>query len=74
MDMFPTTGRVDMFPSTYDINPINSTHVETVVLLEKKTIVSVSYTHLDVYKRQSFASSICVLARIKLCLGLVTLK
>ena len=39
MDMFSTTGRVDMFPSTYDINPINSTHVETVVLLEKKTIV-----------------------------------
>ena len=36
MDMFPTTGRVDMFPSTDDINLINSTHVETVVLFEKK--------------------------------------
>ena len=30
MDMFPTTGRGDMFPSTTDINLINSTHVETV--------------------------------------------
>ena len=28
MDMFPTTGRIDIFPSTDDINPINSTHVE----------------------------------------------
>ena len=36
MDMFPTTGRGDMFPSTDDINLINSTHVETVVLFEKK--------------------------------------
>lgn len=36
MDMFPTTGMVDMFPSTDDINLINSTHVETVVLFEKK--------------------------------------
>ena len=36
MDMFPTTGRIDMFPSTDDINLINSTHVETVVLFEKK--------------------------------------
>lgn len=36
MDMFPTTARVDMFPSTIDINLINSTHVETVVLFEKK--------------------------------------
>ena len=36
MDMFPTTGRVDMFPSTDDINFINSTHVESVVLLEKR--------------------------------------
>ena len=36
MDMFPTTGRVDMFPSTDDINPINSTHIETVCLLEKQ--------------------------------------
>ena len=36
MDMFPTTGMVDMFPSTDDINFINSTHVETVVLFEKK--------------------------------------
>ena len=36
MDMFPTTGRVDMFPSTTDINLINSTHVETVVLLCRK--------------------------------------
>ena len=35
MDMFPTTGRVDMFPSTDDINLINSTHVETVVLLTR---------------------------------------
>ena len=36
VDMFPTTGRVDMFPSTDDINFINSTHVESVVLLEKR--------------------------------------
>lgn len=36
MDMFPTTGRVDMFPSTDDINPINSTHVETIVKLVRK--------------------------------------
>ena len=35
MDMFPTTGRVDMFPSTTDINLINSTHVETICLLQK---------------------------------------
>ena len=33
MDIFPTTGGVDMFPSTTDINLINSTHVETVVQL-----------------------------------------
>ena len=36
MDMFPTTGRVDMFPSTADINLINSTHVESIVMLAKK--------------------------------------
>lgn len=36
MDMFPTTGRGDMFPSTTDINLINSTHVETVCLLGKR--------------------------------------
>ena len=36
MDMFATTGRVDMFPSTDDINLINSTHVETVCLLSKR--------------------------------------
>ena len=35
MDMFPTTGRGDMFPSTTDINLINSTHVETVVLMSR---------------------------------------
>ena len=35
MDMFPTTGRVDMFPSTTDINLINSSHVECVVLMSK---------------------------------------
>lgn len=35
MDMFPTTGRGDMFPSTTDINLINSTHVETVCLLSR---------------------------------------
>ena len=33
--MFPTTGRVDIFPSTIDINLINSTHVETVCLLSR---------------------------------------
>lgn len=37
MDMFPTTGRVDMFPPTDDINLINSTHVESVALLERCT-------------------------------------
>lgn len=36
MDMFPTTGRGDMFPSTTDINLINSTHVETVCLMSRK--------------------------------------
>ena len=36
MDMFPTTGRVDMFPPTDDINLINSTHVETVCLLSNR--------------------------------------
>lgn len=36
MDMFLTTGRFDMFPSTDDINLINSTHVETGCLLERK--------------------------------------
>lgn len=36
MDMFATTGRVDMFPSTDDINLINSTHCECIVLLERK--------------------------------------
>jgi len=35
MDMFPTTGRVDMFPPTDDINLINSTHCETVCELVK---------------------------------------
>ena len=30
-----TTGRVDIFPSTIDINLINSTHVETVALLSR---------------------------------------
>ena len=39
MDMFPTTGRVYMFPSTADINLINSTHVESVVLLTKECLV-----------------------------------
>lgn len=33
--MFPTTGRVDIFPSTIDINLINSTHIETVALLSR---------------------------------------
>ena len=37
MDMFPTTGRkVDLFPSTDDINVIVSTHMETVVLLSRE--------------------------------------
>lgn len=35
--MFPATGRVDMFPSTIDINLINSSHVETVIYLDRKT-------------------------------------
>ena len=34
MDMFPTTGRGDMFPSTTDINLINSTHIENVAIIE----------------------------------------
>lgn len=34
--MFPTTDRVDMFPLTYDINLINSTHVENIVLLSRQ--------------------------------------
>ena len=44
MDMFPTTGRGDMFPSTTDINLINSTHVETVVLLSQRR----PDTHIDI--------------------------
>ena len=44
MDMFPITGRVDMFPSTIDINLINSTHVETVVLLSQRR----PDTHIDI--------------------------
>ena len=53
MDMFPTTGRVDMFPSTDDINPINSTHVETVCLLGKRkadTTVNLSVDMDDYYR------------------------
>lgn len=38
MDMFPTTGRGDMFPSTTDINLINSTHIESMVLIQKDNI------------------------------------
>ena len=35
--MFVTTGnKGDSFVSTYDINPIASTHVETICLLSKK--------------------------------------
>jgi hypothetical protein len=37
-DMFPITGRVDMFPSTIDINLINSSHVETVALLSRQKV------------------------------------
>ena len=59
--MFPTTGRVDMFPSTTDINLINSTHVETVVLLSKlkstKTIeVDLELSELDLSKAESKAT------------------
>ena len=36
INIFPTTGRVEIFPRTYDINPINSTHIESVCVLEKK--------------------------------------
>ena len=36
MDMFPTTGRVDMFPPTDDINLINSTHIESIVKLSRR--------------------------------------
>ena len=32
--MFPTTGRVDMFPPTDDINLINSTHVEVIIKMQ----------------------------------------
>lgn len=38
MDMFPTTGRGDMFPSTTDINLINSTHVENVAIVRRMEI------------------------------------
>lgn len=38
MDMFPTTGRGDMFPSTTDINLINSTHIENVAIIELPNI------------------------------------
>ena len=34
-DMFPHTQRYDLFPCTMDIQAIVSTHVETVLLLEK---------------------------------------
>lgn len=36
MDMFSTTVRVDLFPSTDDINFINLTHVETVCFFTRK--------------------------------------
>ena len=35
--MFPTTAEVDKFPITYVSNSIATTHVETVVLLSRKT-------------------------------------
>lgn len=39
MDMFPTMGRkVDLFPSTDDINVIVSTHVECVAKLTRKDV------------------------------------
>lgn len=39
MDMFPTTGRGDMFPSTTDINLINSTQVEELRHIECNQMV-----------------------------------
>ena len=36
MDMFSTTGRVDKFPLTDDINFINSTYIEIVMKLVRK--------------------------------------
>lgn len=36
VDMFPTTGEVDKFPTTCVSNFIATTHVESVALLTKK--------------------------------------
>ena len=35
MDMFPTTAEVDIFPSTYVSNSIDTIHCEVVTLLVK---------------------------------------
>ena len=54
VDMFPPTGRVDMFPSTIDINLINSTHVESVVLLSREKAddyVRISVNTKDLHMR-----------------------
>lgn len=46
--MFPTTKGVDSFPSTYDINGIVSTHVETVCLLSNRKSKPDSYVDLSI--------------------------
>lgn len=35
-DYFSITDRVDMFSRTYDINPINSTYIESLCVFTKK--------------------------------------
>ena len=37
VDMFPCTVGVDLFPCCVDIHGLASTHVETIVLIQKKT-------------------------------------
>lgn len=45
MDMFATTDRkVDLFPSTNDINAIAFTYVETVALLTRRVSIQPIFT------------------------------
>ncbi len=59
--MSPITGRVDIFPSTEDINLINPTHVETIVQLVRKTPdayidITVNMDELDLTSAESKAT------------------
>ena len=45
MDMFPTTVGMDKFPTTCFSNPIATTHVESVALLQKQFAFGVFAFH-----------------------------